>query len=237
METPPPHPATHANILSIGAVFLSVSSVTLSIPSVILREAKDPCRHATASQALYFPPMPVYIALLRGVNVTGANKIKMEDLRALCTKLKLESPQTLIQSGNIVFRSSESSEPALSKKLADAIEKQFGFRPEVMLRSADELRAIVAASPFHDRKDVPPNKLLVHFFHGAPAAELKSRLTAAEAKEELHFLGRELYIYFPDGIGRSEFRPILDRVLKKTATARNWNTVTKLLQMAEVAKR
>src|SRR4051812_42539376 len=98
--------------------------------------------------------MPVYIALLRGINVTGNNIIKMEDLRALCTKLKWEGAQTFIQSGNIVFRSPEADPADLAKTLGDAIEKKYKFRPEIMLRAADELRAVVAAHPFRKRKEI-----------------------------------------------------------------------------------
>lgn len=177
--------------------------------------------------------MPVYICLLRGVNVTGANLIKMEDLRTLCAKLKFEKPQTFIQSGNIVFRSAEKNESTICTRIGDAIEKKYGFRPAVMLRTAGELRAVVAGNPFRKRNDIHPGKLLVHFFSSAPAAEVKAKLAEAEKKEELHFVGRELYIYFPDGIGRSDFRSVIDRALKKTVTARNWNSVTRMLAMAE----
>ena len=177
--------------------------------------------------------MSVYICLLRGVNVTGANLIKMDDLRALCTKLKFEKAQTFIQSGNIVFRTSEKNESTVSTRIGDAIEKKYGFRPAVMLRTAEQMRAVVAANPFRKHKDINPSKLLVSFFLEPPSEESQRKLVDADKIEELHFVGRELYIYFPDGLGRSEFRPILDRVLKKTVTARNWNTVTKLLAMAE----
>ncbi|ABF39521.1 protein of unknown function DUF1697 [Candidatus Koribacter versatilis Ellin345] len=177
--------------------------------------------------------MPVYICLLRGVNVTGYNKIKMEELRALCTKLKFEGAQTFIQSGNVIFRCPETNEAALAKKIGDAIEKKFGFRPEIMLRTADELRAVVAANPFKKRKDVPPDRMLVHFLLSEPLEEVRTKLNGTEKIEEVHFKGREIYIYFPDGIGRSDLRSVLDRTLKKTATARNFNSVMKILEIAE----
>jgi len=177
--------------------------------------------------------MPVYICLLRGVNVTGYNKIKMEELRALCTKLKFKGAQTFIQSGNVIFRCSETNETALAKKIGEAIEKKFGFRPEVMLRTADEMRAVIAANPFKKRKDVPPDRMLVHFLPSNPAEEVRTKLNDTEKIEEVHFKGREIYIYFPNGIGRSDLRSVLDRTLKKTATARNFNSVTTMLEMAE----
>ncbi len=181
--------------------------------------------------------MPVYVCLLRGVNVTGNNIIKMEELRALCGKLKFEGAQTFIQSGNIVFRCSDKNQAALSKKIGDAIERKFGFRPEVMLRTADEMRSVVAANPFQKRNDIDNSKFAVSFLLSEPSREIKDKLNSTEKVEELHFRGRELYIYFPNGQGRSDLAPILQRVLKKTATARNWNTVLKLLEMAKTLER
>ncbi|HEY3928897.1 MAG TPA: DUF1697 domain-containing protein [Candidatus Koribacter sp.] len=178
--------------------------------------------------------MPVYVCMLRGVNVGGHGKIKMDALRALCGDIQLHGAQTYVQSGNVVFRSREANETKLAAKIQDAIEKEFGFAPPVMLRTTAEMRAVVKTNPFAKRKDVEPGKLLVDFLRELPGAELKAKIAALKpSPEELHLVGRELYIYFPDGQGRSKFVPGLDRVLKDTVTGRNWNSVTKLLEMAE----
>lgn len=179
--------------------------------------------------------MAVYVALLRGVNVVGSSIIKMETLRELCCGLKFKDVQTYVQSGNVIFRARETSEKVLAKKISGAIEKQFGFRPEVMLRTPDELRAVVAANPFAARTDINPSSLLVSFLLDQPSPETKKRLEAIEplSREEFHLIGRELFIYFPEGIGRSKTRGAFDRVLKNTATGRNWNSVRKVLEMAE----
>jgi len=99
--------------------------------------------------------MPVLISMLRGVNVGGHNKIKMDALRALYKSLKLESPRTYVQSGNIIFRTKEKNSAVLAKKIQSTIERKFGFRPEVILRTTDEMRAAIAASPFAGRNLEP----------------------------------------------------------------------------------
>ena len=158
----------------------------------------------------------------------------MSSLRDICSSLKLRSPQTYIQSGNVVFATSEKDLAKLARHIEGCIEKAHGFRPSVVLRTADEMRNIIARNPFASRKNIDPGKLVVSFLAEAPGAEDAKRLTNIKVgPEELHVSGRELYIYFPDGQGRSKLPAALDRAAKTPATARNWNTVSKLLAMAE----
>ena len=178
--------------------------------------------------------MTAVVALLRGVNVGGHGKISMDDLRAICVSLKFHAPKTYIQSGNVVFGASATDVSKLADRLESAIEKQLSFRPKVMLRSADDLRQIVARNPFARRAAFEPAKLSVFFLQESPAAEIREKLLAIKVgPEEIRCEGRELFIYFPDGMGKSKLPPILDRTLKMPATARNWNTVNKLLAMAD----
>jgi len=178
--------------------------------------------------------MTAMICLLRAVNVGGHNQIKMDALRALCESLKLCYVQTYIQSGNVVFQSSERDTAKLAAKIEDAIEKKHGFRPDVILRTAAEMREVVAHNPFAKRSGIEPNKLAVMFLANEPETAVQDTVRKIKPEvEELHLLGRELYIYFPDGMGRSKLVPLLARALKNTGTARNWNTVMKLLEMAE----
>ena len=179
--------------------------------------------------------MAAIVCLLRGVNLGGHNLIKMDALRALCISLKCRNPQTYVQSGNVVFDSAEKDWPKLSQKIAAAIEQKCGFRPSVILRTASELRAVVRRNPFAGRSGIEPGKLLVTFLAEKPGraavAALKER---AISPEELHLIGSEIYTYFPNGAGRSKLNwSSLDKTLQTTGTARNWNTVTKLLAMAE----
>jgi uncharacterized protein (DUF1697 family) len=179
--------------------------------------------------------MPVVISMLRGVNVGAHNRIKMDDLRAVYKSLKLEDPQTYVQSGNVIFRTKEKNLAKLSKNIQDAIEKKFKFRPEVILRTADELRGAIAASPFAGRANLEPGKILVTFLSGVPAREAHTAFDRfKDFPEEVHLKGSELYIYFPNGAGRSKLPwSSVEKLMKVTGTARNWNSVTKMLEMAE----
>jgi uncharacterized protein (DUF1697 family) len=179
--------------------------------------------------------MPVLISMLRGINVGGHNKIKMDALRALYVSLKLEDPRTYVQSGNIIFRTKEKNSTALAKKIQNAIEAKFKCRPEVILRTPDEFRKAIAASPFADRPHLEPGKILVTFLAADPGSVAESMLrTLKKHPEELHLKGRDLYIYFPDGAGKSKLPwASIAKSLNTAGTARNWNSVLKMLQIAE----
>lgn len=179
--------------------------------------------------------MPVVISMLRGVNVGPHQRIKMDALRALYESLKLDNVRTFIQSGNIIFRSKEKNLPALAKKIQTAIGGEFGFRPEVILRTTDELRQAIAASPFAKRRDVEPAKLLITFLVAEPGPEARSNLLGLKSHpEELHLKGRELYIYFPNGMGKTKLPwSSVEKLLKTTGTARNLNSAVKMLAIAE----
>ncbi|MGA9564194.1 MAG: DUF1697 domain-containing protein [Candidatus Korobacteraceae bacterium] len=179
--------------------------------------------------------MTTIIALLRGVNVTGNHMIKMADLRALCESLGHCNVQTYVQSGNVVFQTKGRDAAAkIAAKIEGAIEKTHGFRPDVVLRTVPEMREVIAKNPFAKRKDIEPGKLIITFLATEPTAESRAALSLLKPDpEELCANGREVYVHFPDGMGRSKFVPVLGRALKGKGTARNWNTVTKLLEMAE----
>lgn len=179
--------------------------------------------------------MPVIICMLRGVNVGGHNKIKMDVLKALCVSLKLKDPQTFIQTGNVIFRTEESDLATLTKRIGDAIQKKIGFRPEVILRTAKELREVIKRNPFAKREGIEPGKLLVMFLAADPGKPAREQaLTIATEPEEMHIIRREVYIYFLNGQGRSKLPwPKIERTLGTSGTGRNWNSVTKMLEMAE----
>jgi uncharacterized protein (DUF1697 family) len=179
--------------------------------------------------------VPVMVAMLRGVNVGPHNRIKMDALRDLCGSLDLFDVRTYVQSGNVVFKTKERNLGTLAKKIRSGIEKKFGFSPEVILRSSSDLREVIARNPFAAMKDIDPGKLLVDFLSSEPNAEACAKVRAMKTDpEKLHIEGREMYIYFPDGAGRSKLSwPALEKILKTPGTARNWNSVTNLLAMAE----
>ena len=179
--------------------------------------------------------MIAIISMLRGVNVGGHNMVRMDALRALYVSLGLKDPQTYIQSGNVVFKAKGRNVAALSKKIGDGIERKFGFRPGVVVRSAADLRTVIARNPFAGRRDVEPGKLLVLFLADDPDQEARDKVRAMKTNpEELRIDGREVYIHFPAGQGKSKLpMALIERSLKTPGTGRNWNTVRKLLEMAE----
>ncbi len=177
--------------------------------------------------------MPVFVCLLRGVNVGGHNKITMEVLRALCVSMNCENPQTYVQSGNVVFKTKEKDPEKLAKRIEDAIEKKLGFRPAVILRTAAEMKGVVAKNPF-SKREFDPAKLAVTFFAEEFDPAIKKQLLAIKVgPEEIKAADRELYIYFPYGMGRSKLPAAMGRVTTNAGTGRNWNSVTKLLEMAQ----
>jgi len=159
----------------------------------------------------------------------------MEDLRALCESLGLLDAQTYIQSGNVVFRARERDLAHLAERIAGAILKGCGFLPGVVTRSASDVRTAVARNPFPAQAAADPGRLLVIFLSAAPAPEtLAKTLKINVGPEEIRFDGRELYIYYPNGQGQSKLTlPLVEKTLGTSGTGRNWNTVMKLLEMAE----
>jgi uncharacterized protein (DUF1697 family) len=179
--------------------------------------------------------MPVIIGLLRGVNVGGHHKLKMDVLRDVCVSSKLECVQTHLQSGNVVFRANNKDLRKLEEILGTAIERRVGFRPALILRTIPELRAVVAHNPFAKRPGLEPGKLVVAFLGASTSVAAGRQLLAMDiAPEELRVHGSELYIYFPNGQARPKLSwPRVEKILDCSYTARNWNTVTKLLEIAE----
>lgn len=178
------------------------------------------------------------IFLLRGINIGGHHKLKMEALRELCERLGLTEVRTYIQSGNVVCRSGGRDPDELSRAIEDAIEGLAGFRPNVVARTAEELRAVIARNPFSGRSDVAPNRLGVSFLPADPGEAAREKVRAMDvAPEELRIDGREIYIHFPNGMGQSKLpMNAIERTLKTQGTVRNWNTVERLMAMAEEAE-
>jgi len=172
------------------------------------------------------------IALLRGINIGPRQRVKMPALRELIEGLGYTDVQTLVQSGNVVF-TARAKAATLEKKLEQEIEKQLGVDPKVVVRTRDELAAAIEANPF----DVPndPKNLHVTFLADTPDKDAVSKLEALDfPPDELKLAGREIYVLYADGMGRSELAQQLGRAkLGVAATDRNWNTVTKLLEMAD----
>lgn len=181
----------------------------------------------------------VFISFLRGINVTGNHMVKMEALRRAYERQGFKPVKTLINSGNVVFAARAMDEKKLASKIEGEIEREFGFRPAVMLRTTEELRTIVEANPFNGRDGIHPSKLVVMFLCAECAPDAAKKVRALTGfPEEVHVVGRELFVYFPNGQGKATLKQdAIDRALGAKTTARNWNTTTKLLALAEEMER
>jgi len=173
--------------------------------------------------------------MLRGVNVGGHAVIKMDALRNLYLSLKFQDPRTYVQSGNVIFKSGERNQKLIAARIQQAIQKEFACSPEVILRTLPQLRVVVSRNPFAKRANIEPGKLLVSFLASDPVKDAQEKLRVfADYPEELHLVGRELFIYFPYGAGKSKLPwSRMDKVLLTPGTARNWNSVNKMLAIAE----
>ncbi|PPS77235.1 MULTISPECIES: DUF1697 domain-containing protein [Streptomyces] len=175
-----------------------------------------------------------YAALLRGINVGGSRKVPMADLRTLLTDLGHDDVRTYLQSGQAVFSCGHGGEEALAAEIARAMEKRFGFGVDVIVRDHAYLRAIADACPF-PAADLEPKQLHVTYFSAPVTPDRFAEIDQdAYLPEEFRLGDRALYLYAPNGLGRSKLaehlsKPRINRGV--IATTRNWNTVVKLVEM------
>jgi uncharacterized protein (DUF1697 family) len=179
--------------------------------------------------------MPVYVGLLRAVNLGSGTQVRMEALRSLLEKSGLEGVQTLIQSGNVVFRSDARTASGLEGPLTEKVARAFQVKTELFLRSSREWKAVIAGNPFSREAQEDPAHLLLMLLHGTPVAEKWKTLEASiRGRERVQGAGRHAYLVYPDGVGRSKLTNVLiESKLGTSGTARNWNTVLKLGALAE----
>jgi uncharacterized protein (DUF1697 family) len=177
--------------------------------------------------------MTVFIALLPAVNVGGTGKVSMSDLRAACEQAGLRRVSSYIASGNLVFETDQSAAD-VNRLIADLLRDRFGLaRNRPLLRTPDVLTQVIARNPFADAADVRPNSLMVAFLDGTPDPAAGDVLAGYAGPERLHLDGSHLYIDYPQGVGRSKLTPaFLGKALSVPMTARNWNTIRKLREMA-----
>lgn len=177
--------------------------------------------------------MNTIIALLRGINVGGRNKLPMKELKELLKELGLVNIQTYIQSGNVVFQTNESHLEELSKKIKSAIDAQFGFEPAILLLTKEQFLENLAHNPYPEAETEP--KTLHLFFLSAPAAqaEIDKLDRLKKDTERFTLTGEVFYLHAPEGIGRSKLAAQAEKALGVPVTARNWRTCLKLKEMVE----
>jgi len=177
--------------------------------------------------------MSTHVALLRGINVGGRNKIPMADLRDLLVALGFADAKSLLQSGNLVFRSDRRTGAKLEQLLEAETKKRFDLSIDFLVRSAVEWEMVVSRNPFPDAAEHDPSHLLVMFLKTTPAAKDVQALQAAiVGPEVVHADGNHLYAVYPAGIGDSKLtNTLIERKLGARGTGRNWNTILKLAAM------
>ena len=179
--------------------------------------------------------MPAFVALLRAVNLGPHNKIAMAELKALAEACGFGGCKTLLQSGNLVFEAKGKASPALEKLLEATLAKELGLKTPVVVRSADEWRAALAANPFPKQAKSDPSHLLV-----MPLKVSCDKSAVAElakvipGREQVKLSGQQLYLVYPDGIGESKLTAaLIEKKLGVAGTARNWNTAQKIAALLE----
>ena len=171
-----------------------------------------------------------YAALLRAVNLGPHNKVPMSELRTLLTKLGMKDPQTLLQSGNAVFRSDMATPAEIEQKLEGGCTKHLKVTTEFFVRTVKDLEGVVASNPFPKEAEQDPGHLLVLFLKDAPTpASVSALQSGIVGRETVKAVGRQAYFVYPDGVGNSKLTiKVIEKKLGTRGTGRNWNTVLKL---------
>lgn len=177
--------------------------------------------------------MSVRIALFRGINVGGRNILPMKSLTMLLESLGCFDVKTYIQSGNVVFAHRKSNDAYLSQEISRSIEKRFGFSAQVLLLTVAELQGAIDENPFADAT-AQPKTLHLWFLADKPGEPNLAKIHELKSdSESFSLIDRIFYLHAPDGIGRSRLAARVEKLTGAPATARNWRTLNKLLEMAQ----
>jgi len=169
-----------------------------------------------------------WIGLIRAIGPSTHKKMSMQQLREGCNRNGFENVRTVLATGNVVFSSGAGIEE-ISKRLTDVLVSH-GLGNKIFLRRPGDLEEVVARNPFADAAEARPNHLLVLFLEMEPSPEQTATLLAHQGPERMAVVGREVFIDYVEGVGRSKLTPaVLERSLQRPGTARNWNTVGKLI--------
>ena len=176
--------------------------------------------------------MKKYVAIIRGINVGGHNRVNMKQLREALEKLKFQEVQTYIQSGNIVFRSEETSVPSLESAVGKVLKSKFDVTVPVIVRDEKEWKKTVRGNPFLDRTE-ELTKLLVTFLSARPApADVKAIAQESFPHDEFAVLGKDVYVFCKEGYGKTDIPNLFfEKKLRVNGTTRNWRTVLEIEKM------
>lgn len=179
--------------------------------------------------------METYIALLRGINVSGHKMIKMDALREMFLDLNFINPQTYIQSGNVIFQDKKGKPEVLEKKITKQILNQFGFEVPVLVTGLDKLNAVLKNNPFVNDKKVDLTKLHVTLLSQVPTQIAIEKIKNGNYNsDEFILIGKVVYLFCPDGYGKTKLtNTFFENKLKVKATTRNWKTIGGLVKIAQ----
>jgi len=178
--------------------------------------------------------MSTNVALLRGINLGGKNPLPMADLAQMFVDAGCADVQTYIQSGNVIFKASQSKLEKLPGLITKSIAENFGFKIPVMLRTAEQLGETIENNPFL-KAGAAEEMLHVYFLAGVPDARNAAGLDPARSLPDAFFVrGRDIYVQLPNGMGRTKLsNAYFDSKLATISTARNWRTVLKLFELMQ----
>jgi len=176
-----------------------------------------------------------YIILLRGINVSGKNKIKMADLRATLEVMNFANIQTYIQSGNIILETEEMPNTELSERIKNQIKTTFDYDVPTLALRLGEWCEIFENNPFLQKRNEDITKLHVTLLAELPDSELVKTIKDFQHKaDEFQIVGKNIYLFCPEGYGRTKLtNNFFERKLKVAATTRNWKTMTKLMELSQ----
>lgn len=179
--------------------------------------------------------LPSYIALLRGINVSGQKMIKMTDLKVLFQKLGFTNIQTYLQSGNVVFKSNDLNINALQTQIQQGIQDAYGFDVPTLILTSEELNTIITHNPFLSLPEMDSAFFHVTFLENKPATiDFENIISKKNEREQIDLVSNAFYLYCPDGYGKTKLHnSFLEKQVKVTATTRNWKTCLQLVEMTQ----
>jgi len=182
--------------------------------------------------------MQTYLALLRGINVSGQKLLKMEDLRKLMEDTGFGNVKTYIQSGNIIFDSNEIPMDKVAEKIKNSILEKYGFDVSILILTSNDLAKAIKSNPFTKEKDVNLKQVYVTYLSDkAKEVNLEKLDLASFAPDETVLIDKAIYIKFSDSASNSRLsNNLIERKLQVTATTRNWNTTLKLMELLNERK-
>jgi uncharacterized protein (DUF1697 family) len=176
--------------------------------------------------------MKTYVSMLRGINVSGHRRVRMEELKQIYVSLGYRNVRTYLQSGNAVFEGAGASTETLTKEIENSLKQRLGLDVPVLIRTDDELRLLIKNNPLAGRDE---ERLHVTFLYNKPGVFPLDRINEAVGKgEAFSMVDREVYLFCPNSYGQTKLtNTFFERVLKTTATTRNWRTTKSLISLAE----